>query len=186
VEVKQDIDNTLLWQKFKEGDENAFNALLHQYYSLLLNYGVRLISDKQLVKDCLHDFFVDIWTKRAGLGDVKVLKAYLLISFRRRLLREKSKNKRLQIVDETPDNYDFEVEFDIESEIIEEEMKQEIHAKLKYHLDTLTKRQREAIYLRFYQDLDYPQVAEIMEISHPASVNLVYTAIKSLRQQMNN
>jgi RNA polymerase sigma factor (sigma-70 family) len=186
VEVKQDNDNIILWQQFKEGNESAFNALLHQYYSLLLNYGVRLVSDKQLVKDCLHDFFVDIWTKRAGLGDVKMLKAYLIISFRRRLLREKSKNKRLQIVDEAPDNYDFEVEFNIESEIIVEETKQEISEKLKYHISALTKRQREAVYLRFYQDLDYPQVAEIMEISHPATVNLVYSAIKVLRQHLNN
>jgi RNA polymerase sigma factor (sigma-70 family) len=184
VKENQDIPNTILWQKFKEGDENAFNALLHQYYSLLLRYGVHIVLDKQMVKDCLHDFFVDIWTKRADLGDVKMLKAYLFVSFRRRLLREKSKNQRLRFVDETPNDYNFDVVFDIQSEIIEQETKQEIHKKLKYHIDLLTKRQREAIYLRFYQNLDYPQVAAIMEISHPASVNLVYTAIKALRQQL--
>jgi RNA polymerase sigma factor (sigma-70 family) len=185
VKEKQDINKTLLWQNFKEGDENAFNILLREYYSLLLTYGIRLIYDKNMVKDNLHDFFIDLWSKREGLGDVKNLKAYLFISFRRRLFREKEKNSRLKIINETPDDYDFEFEFAIESSIIEGEIKHETQYKLKNQLENLTKRQREAIYLRFYQDLDYPQVAEIMAISHPAAVNLVYSAIKALRKSLN-
>jgi RNA polymerase sigma factor (sigma-70 family) len=145
VKEKQDMDNTLLWQNFKEGDEKAFNFLLQEYYSVLLIYGIRLVADKNTVKDILHDFFIDLWSKREGLGDVKNLKAYLFISFRRRLFREKEKNSRLKIINETPDDYDFEVEFAIESLIIEDEIKHEIHYKLKNQLENLTKRQREAI-----------------------------------------
>lgn len=171
-----------LWQSFKEGDRQAFDALLRQHYAMLLNYGLRLIADKTLVEDCLQDFFIDLWHKRENLGDAKVVHAYLLSSFRRRLFREKEKTNRFRIVTETPDDYDFNVEFDIESELINKEQQQESFAKLQQHLSTLTKRQREAIYLRFYQGLEYPDIAQIMAINHHSAVNLVYDAIKLIRK----
>jgi RNA polymerase sigma factor (sigma-70 family) len=141
-----------LWSCFKGGDRKAFDVLLKQYYPLLLNYGVRLVSDTQMVEDCLQDFFIDLWHKRAGLGDVQSLKAYLLISFRRRLFRDKEKNNRLGFVADLSDDYYFEVQFDIETDLIIKEITQENTEKLKYLLENLSKRQREAIYLRFYQD----------------------------------
>jgi RNA polymerase sigma factor (sigma-70 family) len=176
------MESLTLWKNFKEGDRQAFDMLLRQYYPLLLNYGARLVADRTFVEDCLQDFFIDLWNKRAGLGDAKVLNAYLISSFRRRLFREKEKTNRLKIVTDVTDDYDFDVQFDIESDIISKETDNETSLKLKQHLDSLSKRQREAIYLRFYQSLEYPDIAEIMTINHHSAVNLIYDALKILRK----
>ena len=116
------------------------------------------------------------------MGDVQSLKAYLLISFRRRLFRDKEKNNRLGFVADLSDDYYFEVQFDIETDLIIKEITQENTEKLKHHLENLSKRQREAIYLRFYQGLDYADIAQMMTINPHSAVNLVYDALKSLRK----
>jgi RNA polymerase sigma factor (sigma-70 family) len=181
-EHNQHTNQRMLWQDFKKGDRQAFDTLLQQYYPRLLNYGVRLVSDTLFVEDTLQDLFIDLWQKRVGLGDVQNINAYLVSSFRRRLFREKEKNNRLGIVSELSDNYDFHVQFDIETQLIGIEQESETNDTLKKHLDKLTKRQREAIYLRFYQGLDYVDIAQIMAINQHSAVNLVYDALRLLRQ----
>jgi RNA polymerase sigma factor (sigma-70 family) len=181
-EHKHHSNQQMLWQNFKKGDKQAFNTILQQHYPWLLNYGVRLMSDRRLIRDCLQDFFLDLWAKRENLGHVQNVKAYLILSFRRRLFREKEKNNRLGIVSEPSENYDFHVQFDIETQLMDIEQENETNAKLKKHLDNLTKRQREAIYLRFYQGLDYTEITEIMAINHHSAVNLVNDALKLMRK----
>jgi RNA polymerase sigma factor (sigma-70 family) len=182
VNDKLDNSGIKLWQGFKEGDRQAFDVLLRQYYPLLSNYGLRLVSDKLLVEDCLQDFFIDLWNRRAGLGIPQNLNAYLLSSFRRRLFREKDKNNRLGFKSELSEDYNFEVQFDIETQLIEREDENKTYEKLKQHIDSLTKRQKEAIYLRFYQELDYTDIAQIMAINQHSAINLVYDALKLLRK----
>jgi RNA polymerase sigma factor (sigma-70 family) len=171
-----------LWQSFKMGDKASYNAILQQFYPKLLNYGLRWGLDKILLEDCLQDFFLDIWQKREGLGDVQNLNAYLVSSFRRRLFREKEKRLRLGSSVELQEDYNFDVEFDIETSLIDDERNSENTEKLKYHLDNLTKRQKEAIYLRFYQELDYSEIAQIMNINAHSAVNLVYDALRLMRK----
>ena len=48
-------------------------------------------------------------------------------------------------------------------------------------LDELSPRQREIIYLRFYQNLSYEEIADIMDLNYQTSRNLLYKAIRSLR-----
>lgn len=181
-DYKLDNEGKKLWQTFKKGDRQAFEILLQQHYPRLLSYGVRLMLDKTLVEDTLQEFFIDLWNKRAGLSDPQNLHAYLLSSFRRRLFREKDKKDKTPLKYTLADDYDFEVQFDIETHLIEKEVESNTAEKLQYHLDSLTKRQKEAIYLRFYQEMDYPEIAHIMSINHHSAINLVYDALKLLRK----
>lgn len=171
-----------LWQQFKAGDRTAFNDLLAQYYPLLLNYGVRLIDESGFVEDCLQDFFTELWNKRENLGNAPNLKGYLLLSFKRRLFREKQRQNRLDVVTNPVEDYNFDVEFDIESYLIKQEIDSENSQQLKKLIEKLTKRQREALYLRFYQDLSYHEIGDMMSINQHSAINLVYDALRMLRQ----
>jgi RNA polymerase sigma factor (sigma-70 family) len=151
----EDSDDALLWQAFKRGERSAFETLLQQYYPMLLNYGVRFYRDKEFVKDSVHDLFVEIWNRREYLADVVSVKSYLLQSIRKNIIRESSRLKWFREADKISDDHDFDVEFDIETYLISREVENELLQKLRFELDKLTKRQREAIFLRFNQDLSY-------------------------------
>ena len=148
-------DEAELWQAFKQGDREAFGSMLELYYPMLLNYGVRFQKDREFVKDCLHDLILELWNRREKLDDVRLIKVYLLKSLRRKLLRESQRLKWFREANEVTDDYDFEVQFAIESYMISNEVKHEDLTKLRANLEKLTKRQREAIYLRFHQEMEY-------------------------------
>ncbi|XWW47414.1 sigma-70 family RNA polymerase sigma factor [Fibrella sp. USSR17] len=171
-----------VWQAFKRGDALAYADLVNIYYPILLKYGLRFSNDADVVKDCLHNLFIDIWNRRERLNEVRSIKAYLLTSLRRQLYKEIQRSQRIFSVDTSFDEYDFQVQFAIETDIIDKERNDENLSKLKANLAQLSKRQREAIYLRFYQALDYEDIAQIMAINQHSAVNLIYEALKLLRK----
>lgn len=170
-----------IWLSFKQGNEDAFNELIERYYPAMLNYGLRFRKDRELVKDCIQDLFLELWKNRNSVGDVRMPKSYLLISLRRKLLREVGRIRWLKEAPEISDDYDFEVQFAIETYLINTEIQHEDLKKLKKSLAQLTKRQREAVYLRFYQELSYEDIADTMGINRHSAVNLVYEAIRFIK-----
>ncbi|GAB3503784.1 RNA polymerase sigma factor [Emticicia fontis] len=172
----------LVWEAFRAGDRNAFASLMNDYYPLLLNYGSQFQKDREFVKDCLHDLFVDLWNRRQRLEGVEKLKPYLLISLRHRLFRESRRLRWFREAEEVNDEYAFEVQFAIESYLVNNEVQHEDLKRLQFNLEKLPKRQREAIYLRFFQEMEYDDIAKVMSINYHSAVNLIYEALKLLRK----
>jgi RNA polymerase sigma factor (sigma-70 family) len=173
------------WPALRRGDPAAFAALLRDHYRPLFNYGVRLMQDGDFVKDCIQDVFAEIWQRREQLGEILQIRYYLLKALRRRLFREQTRwlNRRedLNEPDESP--YGFAVEFSIETQRIEQDIAEAQTLHLQRLLNDLPKRQREVLYLRFYQDLSYEQISEVMELRPQSVYNLVHEAIRRLRSQ---
>lgn len=176
------ITETKTWRAFKSGDRKAFENLLNQFYPSLYNYGQRLVKNSDFAQDCLQDFFIDLWNRRESLEEPQSVKAYLVTSYKRRLFKEKKRSFWHKRVTDLEDEYDVEVQFNIESYLINNETEHETLVKLKHHLENLSKRQREALYLRFYQELEYDEISQIMAINHHSAINLVYESLKLLRK----
>nr|WP_295932544.1 sigma-70 family RNA polymerase sigma factor [uncultured Dyadobacter sp.] len=169
-------------EAFQAGDRNAFAEIMQTYYPLLLSYGMQFQRDREFVKDCLHDLFIDLWNNRQKLGAVEKLKPYLLSSLRYRLFRETRRLRWFREAEELKDDYALEVQFAIESYLVSHEILHEDLKRLQLNLDKLSKRQREAIYLRFFQEMDYEDIAKVMAIHYHSAVNLVYEALRMLRK----
>lgn len=182
MQESQYLTETKTWRAFKSGDRKAFEKLLNQFYPSLNNYGQRLVKNSDFAQDCLQDFFIDLWNRRENLEEPQSVKAYLVASYRRRLFKEKERSFWHKKVTDLDDEYDIEVQFNIESYLINNETDHETLVKLKHHLSTLSKRQREALYLRFNQELEYDEISQIMAINHHSAINLVYEALKLLRK----
>jgi RNA polymerase sigma factor (sigma-70 family) len=52
---------------------------------------------------------------------------------------------------------------------------------LKQAISFLSKKQQEIIYLKYYQHLDYAQIADLMSISRQSVYNLLHETIQKLR-----
>lgn len=170
-----------IWLSFKQGNEDSFKELMELYYPSLLSYGLRFQKDRELVKDCIQDLFLELWKSRKTLSDVLAPKSYLLVSLRRKLLKEVGRIRWFREAPEVLEDYNFEVQFAIETYLINTEIQHEDLKKLKKSISQLTKRQREAIYLRFYQELGYDEIAETLGINKHSAVNLVYEAIRFIK-----
>jgi RNA polymerase sigma factor (sigma-70 family) len=141
------------------------------------------VRDEDFVKDCVQEVFIEIWQRRDRLSIPDSIRAYLLSSVRKRVMRE---GVRQQIIKEdTPADLENDrhfVELSHEWSLIEKENVVFLTEKVSNLLNRLPKRQREAVYLQFYQNLERDEIAQIMGI-HPQSVsNLLQTAFKLFRE----
>lgn len=57
-------------------------------------------------------------------------------------------------------------------------------AQLMSVLETLPKRQWEAIHLRYFQELSNEDVAEVMGVNYQSACKFIYTALKTLREKL--
>ena len=67
----------ILLSKFYKGDDTAFSELYDMYVQVLFNYGIRLTSDQELLKDCIHDVFIKVYAKRSENSPINNLSSYL-------------------------------------------------------------------------------------------------------------
>jgi DNA-directed RNA polymerase specialized sigma24 family protein len=98
-----------LWKEFKGGCEQTFSYIFHKHYSFLYNYGSKLTSDKDLIKDSIQELFIILWESRSRLGDTMSIKFYLLKSFRRHVIRTLTAQNKHVDRSHLLENYHFEL-----------------------------------------------------------------------------
>jgi RNA polymerase sigma factor (sigma-70 family) len=182
----QSLDDMLVWQNVKKDNELAFSILYKKYTPRLYNYGMHTCHDHDLVMDCLQELFASIWDKRKALSVVHSVSSYLFKSFRRLLMKKLTWRKRFLLSIETQQERSFEISLPTEYAIEKEELEVEQSEKLRRCLTNLTKRQREAIFLKFYNGLNYSDIASIMELQVDSVYNIIAKALDSLKQKMKN
>lgn len=176
--MKADSDSEL-WENFRKGDASAYTKLMHLYASHLFRYGLRFAADEEFIKDCIQDVFMELWKRRRTISQTSFVKPYLFKSLRLKIFREYPKWNKNESIDET--NYNFIVEFNIETKLIDDQTSNEKSEKLRNRMDLLPKRQKEILYLRFYEGFDHDKISEVMDLSHQSAYNLLHSAISNLR-----
>jgi RNA polymerase sigma factor (sigma-70 family) len=171
-----------LWINFKNGDKKALSIIYSTTITSLLNYGQKFIADKEVVADLIQDLFIELWNQRERLSDTTSIKYYLLKSLRYKIIRHCNRNKNLVVKNGISDNYNFELVFSHENKLIEDVSVKEQKEKLEQALSKLTKRQKEAIYLRYYNNLSYTEISSLMSLSEQSAYNLISKALKMLQK----
>ena len=175
------LPETIWMQQLQQGDKEALALLMKTYYNDLYNYGWRFTKDDALIKDCIQEVFISLWQRRETATSILSPKYYLLRATKNKVLKSLHKNMRTSTMSQMQEEYDFFYEFSIERVIIEKQGSDEKAEKLRKILSQLSKRQKEIIYLKYYQHLDHAQIAELMNVSRQSVYNLLHEAIHKLR-----
>ena len=171
-----------LWSRVQSGDMDALSVVYKKYYSDLYFYGLKCSGNKPLVEDSIQDLYIKLWNGRENIS-VKSIKPYLLTSLRRTLLDKlASRSEQMKPEDNIPEN--FAPELSVEDVTIKIELDQEKLDNLERGLKLLTSRQKEIIYLRFYQELSYDEIADMMDIKYQSVRNSVYESIKLIKNNL--
>ena len=179
-----DDTDEMLWYRFKTGSERDFARLFDRYSNLLFSYGLTIESDRDLVKDCIQDLFVALWQQRRQLADVKSVKIYLITALRRSLLKHKVASRRTK-----QQQADYAVSANVSSCPADGALLSLENVALQDQLlmkavNQLPNRQREAVFLRFYEALSYEEISAVMSLGYQVVRNLVHRAMKTLRSEL--
>ena len=174
-------DDIKIWNSFKSGSHQSFELIYRNEFNFLVNYGKTITHDEQTIGDCIQELFIELWNRRETIGVTDNIRSYLLVSFRRKLV----KNLKESFADFS-DEHITEKEFSQEEKLIKDEEQDERHSMLNLSINELTKKQKEIIHLKFFQNLDYEDIAKIMEINYQSCRNLVSGALKKLEENLKN
>ena len=171
-----------LWEAMLNGEETAFSKIYEQYAYRLLAYGSKITFDETIVKDAIQDVFVRLWNNRKTISSVSNVKVYLFKSLRNRLYKILELEKRYE--QEIAEDKKPTVISCIEDAIILSELKKEQLLKLHHYLQKLPTHQREAIHLRFFQNLQITEIAALMDVNNQSVSNSIYRGLNTLRSKL--
>ena len=174
------------WNNFLNNDDkyDAFSAIYNIYVNDLLSYGISLGIEEQTCRDAIHDIFYKLFVEKSKLKDVRNFSAYLFRSYRNHLLN--TIEKRSKILDFNIEDLPFTTEIAILDLKVSEEETAKLKKRVEHLLNELSPRQREAIYLRYMQQMDYEEIAALLNMNSNSARRLVSRAMQSLRETAKN
>jgi RNA polymerase sigma factor (sigma-70 family) len=174
------ISDEKLWESCLMGNKEAFKEIYCRFYSLLYNYGSKLVSDQDLVKDCIQDIFIKLIQNYQSLSATPNVRGYLLKALRNKLydtLEKERATDDISLYEETfvTDELFPLLSFDDSDTDHRAKHLMEVFSGLSPH-------QQEIIYLYYVNELKHEEIAEIMEINYQSSKNLLFRSLSKLRR----
>ena len=172
------LNSNNLWYRFKNGDDNALSELYNTYVHKLFSYGLKISGDEFLVKDCIQEIFIRLIDKRKEIRLQEDTSVYLFKSLRNKIIEElRSKNRRVDIVNSIVSG-ELNHEISAEQVTVSSEEEQLRSVTINAALNTLSDYQKEAIFLKYSQGLEYEKIAELLEIDIASARTLIYRSLK--------
>lgn len=168
------------WTAVRAGDSRAYAHIHSQLHPVLYRYAFAMLGDEDLAQDVVQELFIRIWFKKEMIGELHNVRAYFFTALRRSTLNQLRGLRSLRIL---PPG-DPDIEFSVEDILIGEEEQSALRERLSRYLNELPRRQKEVIFLRFYEELPYSEVAVIMKVNYQSVINLAHKAIAQLRLLM--
>ena len=168
------------WPLFLQGDKHAFSEIFLACHDDLFRYGMKLTRDPELISDCIQNLFLKLWKNRSNLKPVQDIKPYLFKSLRHHIIDILELERQTLPIDQDIEEL-FIVEYNAEDFMISGQVEKETHEKIVQLLNQLTPRQRHAIYLRYFEDMEFENIAQIMEMHVQSVRNLISRGLQLMR-----
>lgn len=174
-----------LVQAYINGNNHAFDILLERYQNKLFSYIYFLVCDKDLADDVFQETFVKaivmmqqkryVFSGKFSSWIMRIAHNYVIDLFR----QEKKMN--VSSIESGENSINVEknmIEDNVESVIVCQQTRKEV----KRMIEMLPQAQREIVYMRYYQELSFKEIADILDISINTALGRMRYALMNLRK----
>lgn len=162
-------------------EKQSYKQLYLLHYRKLYNYGRKFTDNITLIEDSIQDVFLDYWKKEEGAVQQAALTGYLFSAFRYSLFHKLNRDRKTVAWEQETEEPDFSADH----VLLQTEATLEMQQKVQQALLQLTGKQREALFLRFYEGLAYEEIAVIMGITTKASYKLMARSLLQLKNTLS-
>lgn len=174
-----------LVRAYIEGNNEAFDVLLERYQSKLFSYIYFLVRDEDLADDIFQETFVKaimmmqqkryVFSGKFSSWIMRIAHNHIVDLFRQ------DKKDFVSVLDPAEQNRIYDrnlVEDNVESCLISEQTQEEVRRMV----ELLPQNQKEIVYMRFYQDMSFREIADILNISINTALGRMRYALINLRK----
>lgn len=173
-----------LWNEIRYGNERALYQLYMTGYDSLFRYGLHASGDRIKAMDCINEVFTEIWTKRDRLPEVKQVRSYLFVIYKRKLshlIHHKHivysfSDDELLSASQNDSSY--------EDMLIAMQSEEEKKRLLRHALQKLTSRQKELVRMRYFEEMSMEDIADKLNLSLRTIYNTIHSALSILRKEV--
>jgi RNA polymerase sigma-70 factor (ECF subfamily) len=174
------------------GDEAGFTYLAEKFHRPMINFLYRMVHNQAIAEELAQDVFLRVYRSRQSYrAEAKFttwlyrIATNLAVNYVRDNRHERAaQSVYLDEPDEEsgtkPDVADDEPS--AEQRLLREERMKAIQA----HVMALPERQRMAVLMHKYQELDYREIGEVLKLSESATKSLLFRAYQTLRDRLRN
>lgn len=176
----ESFDEMTCWRQLKNDDRQGLEGLYVKYSRELFRYGMAVHSDRDLIKDCIQELFIDLWKYRRSLRDTTDIKIYLCKSLSNKIFRQlKLEKRRLE-----QDNQEIYGSLYPSEGFLTEapDQAEEENRQLQMAISQLPERQKEIIQYVFFDQLSSAEVSRKMGIGVQSVYTLTWKAIGKLKK----
>ncbi len=186
-EAVSDVDVML---RVKTGDESAFAYLVQKYRRPMVGFMYRLCHNPSTAEELAQEVFLRVYRSRTSYEPTAKFTTWLYriatnlaVNHARDTRHERPENiVRLDEPDRgtgtTPDLPDDSLSAE------EQILKRERLAAIRSKVNALPERQRVAVIMHKYQQMDYREIAGVLKLSESATKSLLFRAYETLREQL--
>jgi len=176
--------------RVREGDDAAFDYLVQKYRRPIIGFMYRMAHNPAIAEELAQEVFLRVYRSRANYEPSAKFSTWLYriatnlgVNHARDTRHERAENtvnldepdtetgQTLDLADKTPT---------VEEEIL----RRERLAAIRQKIEALPERQRMAVLMHKYQQMDYRQIAEVLKLSESATKSLLFRAYEALRAQL--
>ncbi len=168
------------WPLFLQGDKHAFSEIYLAFHDDLYRYGIKLSRDPETVNDCIQNLFLRLWKNRNNLKPVRELKPYLFRSLRNHIVDIIELEKKTLTID-LEDEELYCIEFNAEDFMISSQIEKEMQERIISLLNQLPSRQRHAIYLRYFEEMEFDEISQVMNMNVQSVRNSICRGLQVMR-----
>jgi RNA polymerase sigma-70 factor (ECF subfamily) len=177
----------------KAGDEQSFELLLQRYRTPLVNFLYRMVRAREEAEDLAQEVFLRVYRARKDYVPSAKFTTWLFRIATNLALNSVRDNRyqRMEVSLDAPVTVDAEDGDERPLDIaekhpnIEQYLVEDARKKMIRHaIDKLPEKQRAAVLLHKYQELDYGDIAKILECSESALKSLLFRAYETLRVEL--
>ena len=187
VEGRTDAEVMLM---VKAGDDSAFNYLVQKYRRPMVNFMYRMAHNAAGAEDLAQEVFLRVYRSRESYEASAKFTTWLY-----RIATNLAVNHARDTRHERPESQVSLDEPDEESghtldladgtpSVEENLMQRERLAAIRQRVQALPERQRMAVVMHKYQQMDYRQIADVLKLSESATKSLLFRAYETLREQL--
>ena len=182
-----DVDMML---RVKTGDESAFAYLVQKYRRPMVGFMYRMCHNPSTAEELAQEVFLRVYRSRTSYEPSAKFTTWLYriatnlaVNYARDTRHERPENTvRLDEPDQetgtTPDLADASINAE------EQILKNERLAAIRGKVNALPERQRMAVIMHKYQQMDYREIASVLKLSESATKSLLFRAYQTLREQL--
>ena len=172
----------------KAGDDASFNLLLQKYRTPLINFLYRMVRDSATAEDLAQEVFLRVYRARKQYSPSAKFTTWLFRIATNLALNSVRDNRHRQMdvsIDAPVEEDQAPVQLPALEMRIDEHMIERDRAEfIRQAISSLPEKQRVAVLLHKYEEMDYAEIAKILECSESALKSLLFRAYETLRVQL--